>query len=106
MSKGIGQLVDDMLQMLRQAAERLGPGSPYMQTLRSHEAAVRSPASAALASPNPADRPYGSQLSSRVSLSRRGLPLEKREVCYAPHGVRALHRPAGLILILGDGGTH
>jgi hypothetical protein len=57
-----------MLGLLRQAAERLGPNSPYMQTLLTHEAAVRDLATEALASSNPADRPYGDKLNEQASV--------------------------------------
>jgi hypothetical protein len=66
--KGARQLVDNMIALLRQAQERLGPDSPYMKALQAHEAAVRALAAQALASPNPADRPYGAQLSEQAAV--------------------------------------
>lgn len=66
--QGAKQTVEDMLQLLRQATERLGPNSAYMQTLKAHEAAVRNLAAEASASPNPADHPYGTQLSEQASV--------------------------------------
>ena len=78
------QIVDDMVKLLRDGAERLGPGRGYMKTLQTQEELVREIARQALSSPHSADHPFGDQLNDQAG-SIVALRAEARDICEVAH---------------------
>jgi len=60
-----GQNVDDLIKLLRAAADRLGPNGDYIKILKQQEEFVRDLAAKAMASENTGDHVYGEQLASQ-----------------------------------------
>jgi hypothetical protein len=61
------QNVDDMIKLLRAAADRLGPDGAYVKTLKQQQEFLRALAAEAMASPNTGDHLYGDQLASQAT---------------------------------------
>lgn len=60
-----GQNVEDLIKILRAAADRLGPNGDYIKVLKQQEEFVRDLAAKAMASENTGDHVYGEQLTSQ-----------------------------------------
>jgi predicted phage tail protein len=73
------QFVDDLMKLLKDTADRLGPESSYAKTLQAQEELVRGLAGEASSSRNTADRLYGDQLDKQASVIA-GLRGEARDL--------------------------